>query len=107
MKQDSAVAGAVLTLSPGQQAPAKLDHEFIVAVGRLGDEPSPVLPADADGGRAVDLVHHGENLIGIALMIVLLPKVEVVKRFAIEKPDGCGRLNGGLLTRCEQRQRSQ
>ena len=97
MKQDTAVAGAIFALPPGQQAPAKLDHEFIVAVGRLGDEPSPVLTTDADSGRAVDLVHHGEDFIGIALVIVLLPEVEIVERFAIEKPDGCGWLNGGLL----------
>jgi len=48
-------------------------------------------------GRAVDLVHHREDLIGIALVIVLLPEVKIVERFAIEKPDGCGWLNGGLL----------
>jgi hypothetical protein len=40
-------------------------------------------------------------------VIVLLPEVEIVERFAIEKPDRCGRLDGGLLALRDQGQRSQ
>ena len=97
MHEDAAVLGFARALAPGEQPPAKLGGQVVVCIGFFCDEGPPVLTADANGGRAIHLIHDAENLVGILILVVHEPCVEIAQVLPVEKPNRFTRGDGAVF----------
>jgi hypothetical protein len=69
------------------KASAEFGHEPIIRKPPLRDQPTPMLAADADGRRAVHLVHDRETPMRIFAVKIHEPNVERREITSVEEPD--------------------
>ena len=87
MEKHAAVFGGIGAGAPSGEAPAEFRHQPVVCKPLLRVQPAEELPADANGRRAVHLVHDPEDPVRILPVKIHEPGVERRQIAPVEEPN--------------------